>query len=77
MKMQFYLSIPYVDAQPIAIVPAGLPSGIDITAPYLRGIRPRNYNLFDKVLRQSDRLNESEKVKWMIKLLHGEDPNKH
>ena len=45
-----YLSVPYVDAQPIAIVPAGLPSGIDITALYFRGIKPRHYNLFDESL---------------------------
>ena len=77
MKMQFYLSVPYVDAQPIAIVPAGLPSGIFITAPYFKGIRPRDYNLFDEVLSQSDKLNEREKIKWMIKWLHGEDPNQH
>ena len=77
MKMQFNLSVPYTDAQPMTIILASLPSDIDIIAPYFRGIRPRDCNLFEKSLRQSDRLNESEKFKWMIRWLHGEDPNEH
>ena len=70
-----YLSVPFIDAQPIAIVPTGLPFDIDITVPYFGGIRPRDYNLFDEVLRQSDILDENEKIKWIIRWLHGEDPN--
>ena len=71
MKIFFtYLSVPYVDVdvQPISVVPAGLPSGMDITAPFFRGIIPyRNYTLFDEVMRQSDRLNEREKIKWIVR----------
>ena len=67
-KIFTYLSVPYVDALPIAIVPSGLPSGMDIIAPFFRGIKPyRDYSLFDEVLRQSKRLNENEKIKWIIK----------
>ena len=71
-KILLIFSVPYVDVdvdiQPIAIVPADLPSGMDITAPFFRGITPyRNYSLFDEVMRQSDRLNEREKIKWIIK----------
>ena len=67
-KILTYLSVPYVDALPIAIVPPDLPSGMDITAPFFRGIIPYNdYSLFDEVMRQSDRLNEREKIKWIIK----------
>ena len=59
-----YLSVPFVNPQPIAIVPASLSSGIDISAPYFRVMRPyRNYNLFDEVLRQSNRLDENETTK--------------
>ena len=71
-----YFSVLYVDAQPIAIVPAGLPLSINITAPFFRGIKPyRDYNLLDEVLRQSDRLNENEKIKWIIRWSHSEDFN--
>ena len=74
--MKFIFPVHFINAQPIAIVPASLPSLIDILAPYFRGIRPhRNYNLFDEVIRQSDRLNESEKIKWISRWLHGDDPN--
>ena len=56
--------VPFTDSLPISIVPVVLPSSIDISAPYFRGIMPhRYYNLFDEVIRQSDRLNESEKIK--------------
>ena len=55
-----------------------MPSGIDISAPYFRGIKPyRDYNMFDEVLRQSDHLDEREKIKWIIRWLHGEDPIQH
>ena len=71
-----YLSVPYVDAQPIAIVPLGMPSGIDITAPFFRRIKLyRDYSLLDEVLKQSDRLNENEKIKWIIRWSHSEDFN--
>ena len=47
-----YFLVPFINIQPIAIVPIGLPSGIDISAPYFRGIRShRKYNLFDEVIR--------------------------
>ena len=78
MKMQFNFPVPFINAQPLAIVPAGLSSGIDISAPYFRGIRShRNYNLFDEFIRQSNRLNESEKIKWISRWLHSDDPNQH
>ena len=63
-----YLSVLYVDVQPISIVPTSLPSGMDITAPFFRGIKLyKDYNLLDEVLMQSDRLNENKKIKWIIK----------
>ena len=63
-----YLSVPYVDALPIAIISPGLPSGIEITASFFKGVKPyRDYNLLDEVLRQSDRLNKNKKIKWIIK----------
>ena len=62
MEIWSIFTIPFIDAQPIAIVTSGLLSGIDISAPYFRGIKPHKYyNLFDEVIRQYDRLNASEK----------------
>ena len=59
-----YFSVLFINAQSIAIVFTGLPSDIDILAPNFRDIRPhRNYNLFDEVIRQFNKLNESEKIK--------------
>ena len=76
MKVLLYLSVPYLDAQLVAIVPPGLPLGMDITTPFFRGIKPyRDYNLLDEVLRQSDRLNENEKIKWIIKWSYSKDCN--
>ena len=73
-KIFTYLSVPYVDTLPIAIVPLSLPSGMDITAPFFRRIKPyRDYSLFDEVMRQSERLNENEKIKWIIKWSQSKD----
>ena len=47
-----YLSVPYLNLQLVSIVLAGLPLGMDIIAPFFRGIKPyRDYNLLDEVLR--------------------------
>ena len=68
MKVPFIFSVPFVNIGPIVVVPPGLPFGIDISAPYFRGIKPyRDYDLLDEVLRQSDNLDEREKIKWMTR----------
>ena len=73
-----YFPIPFVNARPIVVVPASLPFGINISVPFFRVIKPyHDYDLFDEVVRQSDHLDEIEKIKWMIRWLHGEDPIQH
>ena len=75
MKVSFIFSIPFVNICPIAVVPPSLPSGIDISAPFFRGIKPyHNYDFLDEVLRQSDHLDEREKIKWMTRWLYGGGP---
>ena len=74
MKTLSIFSVPYLDAQLVAIVPPSLPSSMDIITPFFRGIKlSKDYNLLDEVLRQSDRLNENEKIKWIIKWSHSKD----
>ena len=66
MKIQFLFSVPFINAQPTSMVPAGLPANIDITAPYFKGIRPyKDYEIFDEMMRQSDRIGEKKLIKWM------------
>ena len=61
-----------MNARPIAIVPPGLPSGIDISAPFFRGIKPYpGYDLFDEVIRQSDHLDEREQIRWITRRWYG------
>ena len=67
-----------MNAHLIVVVPSGLPSGIDISAPFFRGIKPYDgYDLLDEVIRQSDHLDEREKIRWMTKWFYGEDSNEH
>ena len=74
-KNVIYFSVPFVNPRPIAVVPPGLPSSIDISALFFRGIKPyRDYDLLDEVLRQSDHLDEREKIKWMTRWMRGEGP---
>ena len=62
MKVPFIFSVPFVNIHPITVVPPSLPSGIDISALFFRGIKPyRDYDLLDEVLRQYDHLDEREK----------------
>ena len=81
-KIFTHLLVPYVDVdvdiQPITVVPADLPSGMNITAPFFRGIKPYNgYDLFDEVIRQSDHLDEREKIKWINRQWYGKTSNQH
>ena len=78
MKIPFIFSVPFVNTRPIVVAPSGLPSGIDISAPFFRGIKPyRDYDLLDEVIRQSDHLDEREKIRWMTRWLYGEDSSQH
>ena len=62
----------------IAVVPSGLPSGIDISAPFFRGITPyHGYDFFDEVIRQYDHLDEREKIRWMTKWMYGKDSSQN
>ena len=64
MKIPFIFSVPFVNTCPIVVVPPGLPSSIDISASFFRGIKPyRGYDLFDDVIRQSDHLDEREIIR--------------
>ena len=68
MKVPFIFLVPFVNIHPIVVVPPGLSSGIDISAPFFRGIKPyHDYDLLDEVLRQSNHLDEREKIKWMTR----------
>lgn len=66
MRIQIIFLVTFMNPQPIFVVPAILPSGTDITAPFFRGIRPfRNYGLFDEMMTQSDRIGKKELIRWM------------
>ena len=70
--MPFIFLVQFVNICPIIVVPPTLSSSIDISAPFFRGIKPYcDHDLLDEVLRQSDHLDEREKIKWMTIWLHG------
>ena len=76
MKVPFIFSVPFVNTCLIVVVPPSLPSGIDILASFFRGIKPyHGYDLLDEVIRQSDHLDEREKIRRMTRWLYGEDSN--
>ena len=59
MENQFIFLVPFLNPQPISVVPSYLPSSVDIIAPYFRGIKPyKSYRIFDEMMRQSDRIGE-------------------
>ena len=60
------------------MVLADLPPNIDITAPYFRGIRPyKDYEIFDEIMRQSNRIGEQELIRWMNRWPQASRPDLH
>ena len=67
-----------MNPQPIFVVPAALPLGTDIIAPFFRGTKPyRNYGLFDEMMRQFDRIGEQELIRWMNRWSQAGKPDIH
>ena len=78
MKVPFIFSVAFVNTRLIVVVPPGLPSSIDISNLFFRGIKPyHDYDLLDEVIRQSDHLDEREKIIWMTRWSYGKDFSQH